>query len=844
MQGCIHKGEDPMFQRGNQKRNGKRARYARPILALILVSMVVVAGVLVHVLAADGDLDPTFNMDGKVTTNFPGGSEQAHDVAIQADGKIVAVGYATHFIGDVTAGGNLDFAVARYKTNGDLDDTFGNGGLVTIDFDGGDDIANAVAIQSDGKIVVAGPTTDKSTTFGLARLNTDGSLDDGSMNDSTPGDSFGPSGGKTETFITGNDVLNDIVIQSDGKIVAAGVTGTPSPSVVAGLDGQEFALARYNTDGSLDDGSVNDSTPGDEFGDGGIVLTDFPGPSDDVAYGVALQSDGKIVVAGVTNPISTPPPVTAGGSGSDFALARYNTDGSLDSGGMGDSTPSDEFGAAGLVVTDFNGRNDAARSVAIQTDGKIVAGGYTVNAETGLDFALARYNVDGGLDDGTAGDSTPGDSFGGDGKVDTDFDATSDIGYALAIQVDGKIVLAGTSGPRFTLSEGAVLTPSGSTGDDFALARYNTNGNLDPTFSTDGLVTTDFFAGTDRALGVAIQKDGKIVAAGFADNDGQQFALARYLTTIASADLSVTVTDSPDPVFGGKNILYKVKITNNGPAKATNVTLRDRTPRSSHFVSAIPTHGSCTEEDTIVTCNLGTLTSGQMVTVNITVQSLTVGNTIYDAEARVSADQPDPDLSNNSVFESTRVIDFRKLSFSPPIVTGGCQNSTGTLLLTSPAPETGLTVRLSDNSTATAIPSTLFVPAGQTMASFPVTTQMVSTEQIVTITANIGSNGITGRVKLLPVRVSSLSFTPNPVQGGSAATGHITLSCAPEHSVVITLKSNSPTAKPVQSQITIPAGQTMGTFDVQTLHVTSPRDVLFTATANGGIEQATLHVIP
>jgi uncharacterized delta-60 repeat protein/uncharacterized repeat protein (TIGR01451 family) len=800
------------------------------------------AGLLVKVLAADGDLDPTFNMDGKVTTNFPGSPERAHAVAIQPDGKIVAAGFANSVTPGATAGGQRDFAVARYKTNGDLDTTFGSGGLVTIDFNGFDDIANAVAIQSDGKIVVAGFATVEGINFALARLNTDGSLDDGTMDDSTPGDSFGTDG-KVETFINGTDAINDIVIQSDGKIVAAGATGMVTASVAAGLDGEEFALARYNEDGSLDSGTMGDSTPGDSFGNGGIVITDFPGPSDDAAYGVALQTDGKIVAAGVTSPIPSPI-VAAGGTGSDFALARYNEDGSLDSGGMGDTTPSDDFGTAGLVITDFNGGDDVGRDVVIQSDGKIIAGGYTNDSETGLDFALARYNTDGSLDDGTGTDSTPSDNFGGDGRVTTDFDATSDLGYALALQIDGKIVLAGTSGPRFTFSEGAALSPDGSSSFDFALARYNTNGTLDSTFSTDGLVTTDFFGSTDEAHGVAIQSDGKIVAAGFANNSGEQFALARYLVTIESADLSVDVTDSPDPTVGGKNITYKVKITNNGPALATNVTLVDRTPRSSTFVSARPSQGSCMEDDTVVTCHLGNLPSGAMAIVNIVVQTKTVGDTIYDAEAEVSADQPDPNLANNVDFESTRVIDFRKLSFSPPIVTGGCQNTVGTLLLTSAAPEGGLRVNLSDNSPDVDVPAVINVPAGQTSVNFTAITHMVSTEQIVSVTAFIGTNSIVGRIKLLPVRVSSLSFSPNPVHGGSPATGMVTLVCAPEQDVLVRVRSDKAAAKPVETQFVIPAGHTTGQFMISTLPVSSPTNVTFTVLANGGSKSAVLQVIP
>ncbi len=181
---------------------------------------------------------------------------------------------------------------------------------------------------------------------------------------------------------------------------------------------------------------------------------------------MAIQSDGKIVVAG--------------GSGSTFALARYNANGSLDT----------TFDGDGKLTTTFGGTSSAAYGVAIQSDGKIVAAGYSLSATNNQDFALARYNTDGSLDT----------SFDGDGKLTTDFGSFFDFAFSVAIQSDGKIVAAGNSG-------------AGNT-QDFALARYNTNGSLDTSFDVDGKVTTSFAAGNDIAYSVAIQTDGKIVAAG------------------------------------------------------------------------------------------------------------------------------------------------------------------------------------------------------------------------------------------------------------------------------------------------------------------------------------------
>jgi uncharacterized delta-60 repeat protein len=344
----------------------------------------------------DGSLDPTFGVGGEVTTSFFGSNDEARAVAIQGDGKIVVAGWA------LNASTDWDFALARYKTDGSLDSTFGTGGKVTTDFFGFADFANAVAIQGDSKIVVAGDAAHSFTSptnydFALARYNADGTLDS----------TFG-SGGKVTTEFSGNDdSAQGLAIQGDGKIVAAGFAVVTAPV-------GDFALARYNPDGTLDTA----------FGTGGKVTTDFRGGSD-AAHGVAIQGDGKIVAAGVN----------AIGNG-DFALARYNADGTLDG----------TFGTGGRVSTGFLGDRDSATAVAIQGDGKIVAVG-SANG-TDYEFALARYNPDGTLD-GT---------FGSGGKVTTDFFGGDDFANGAAIQADGDITAAG-------------YAPTGSS-TEFALARY------------------------------------------------------------------------------------------------------------------------------------------------------------------------------------------------------------------------------------------------------------------------------------------------------------------------------------------------------------------------------------
>ena len=403
-------------------------------------------------LIAQNNLDPTFGNGGKVVTHVFD-ADFATSVVLQPDGKLIVAGSSSN-----TA--SPDFLIVRYNGDGSLDTSFGNGGMVTTDF-GASDFAHAVAVQPDGKIVAAGLSQSQSSgNIVLARYNADGSLDS----------TFG-NGGKITTDINGQYERADaLVLQADGKLVTAGFT--------CGGGRCNFALIRYNPNGSLD------ST----FGSGGIVITNFGGQGD-AAYTLVLQADGKIVAAG-----------SAGlAANSDFALARYNSNGTLDT----------TFGTGGKVTTDF-GDFEGAGDVVIQPDGKIVAAGYTFDGDFDNDyrkFSLARYNADGTLDA----------TFGSGGKVITEFGPSGSFTglSGLALQADGKIVVAGTV-QRFN--------------EDFALVRYYTNGTLDRTFGTGGKITTDF-GGFDRATGVVIQPDGKIVAAGYTiyGNNSSYTALARYL---------------------------------------------------------------------------------------------------------------------------------------------------------------------------------------------------------------------------------------------------------------------------------------------------------------------------
>jgi uncharacterized delta-60 repeat protein len=366
--------------------------------------------------------------------------------------------------------------IAMHAADGDRDVSFGAGGIVTTDFGGNFDGGNAIAVQGDGKIVAAGAShAGLVGDFAVARYNPDGSLDT----------TFGTGGQVTLDLGGGsNDVARALAIQADGKIVVAGDTTGALPPW-----DHNFAVVRYNSNGTLDPTFEGD----------GIAITDFGSPIFEGAMSVAIQSDGRIVAAGAAfNPITQ----------LDFAVARYNPDGSLDASFHGD----------GRVTTPISLVNfDAATSVAIHADGRIVALGFS-----GFDAALVRYNADGSLD------ATFGGGTGtGPGIVTTDYGGASDRGMGLAIQPDGKLVTVGRS--------------SGAA--DFVLARYDGNGALDATFGTGGLVATDFPDASGSGSGVALQVDGKIIAIGRYNagmSTGDDFAVARYDTSGAL-----------DPTFGG-----------------------------------------------------------------------------------------------------------------------------------------------------------------------------------------------------------------------------------------------------------------------------------------------------
>ncbi|WP_432752536.1 calcium-binding protein [Streptomyces sp. JL2001] len=520
--------------------------------------------------AAPGDLDPGFSGDGKVVTDVAN-VEESQDVVVQPDGKILTLGNGFDFDGP------NDFQLVRYNADGSLDTSFGGGdGIVVTDFGAAtNDEARALTLQA-GKIVAVGrsDTPDGSRAqLAVARYLADGSLDTAFDGD-----------GKVVTALGGSvsTVGNAVTSGTDGRIL------------VGGTYGGDAMVAAFTATGALDlFGEDNSGKAVFPFAGGGSSIQDL-----------TVYSGGLLVAAG-----SSP---------AGFGLVRLYQET-----GVADET----FGDGGKVATAFG---TSAESVALHPGGKIVAAGSSGDG-VGSQFAVARYDENGALDP----------AFDGDGKVTTSFGGTGAAGRDMAVQTDGRIVVAGAAN------------------SDFALARYNTDGSLDTGFSGDGRVTTDFEGNFDDGRAVALQPDGKIVMAG---NGSDNHAVARYQISGTppppSVDLSVTKT-GPAVVSIGDQATYTIRVTNNSTTTATAVSISDTlTGGSGTLLSATPSRGGpCTVNPTTMNCRLGDLAAGASATVTVVAEPRATGTlTDWVATAAVEAD---PVPANNNANAATTVNNAR-----------------------------------------------------------------------------------------------------------------------------------------------------------------------------------------
>jgi len=389
-----------------------------------------------------GSLDTTFGTNGVGSYCLPQGiSGYGADATFQSNGKTLQLFF--DYTNPIT--------LLRWNQNGSIDSSFGNNGLITYNnvfpFINGGYYTFKTAVQHDDKIIIMGLQQNNTfnNAYWIARLQPDGALDP----------SFNGTGYKDVTFGSVQDRATCVALKADGKILLGGTSGNTA---------QFFSVARLNSDGSYDS----------SFGTGGKVQILFSG-SESFVESMAVQDDGKIVLGGYTV-----------GGAKDFALARINSNGSLDT----------TFGVNGKVVTDLLvSYSTIIKDMLIEPDGKIIVSGF-YSFEVDSRFCMVRYNPNGTMDT----------TFGTNGlTVDTNY-YTSYFSN-ISRQIDGKIVTAGNT-----------------FGQDFIISRYNNNGTIDTTFGTNGYVNAIPDVG-GGSVTVLVQPDNKIVAVGGSildNNDGNQ----------------------------------------------------------------------------------------------------------------------------------------------------------------------------------------------------------------------------------------------------------------------------------------------------------------------------------
>ena len=413
-----------------------------------------------------GSLDSSFNGDGTDEWDFGANSlEIAYSSLLQPDGTFLIAGWSTLNI-------QPDYAVIRYTASGERDTTFGVNGFVLKDYIGTADRCQALTTQPDGKILLVGSTDiNAKSDFSVLRLNTDGS----------PDSTFGQNGWVITDMGTEYEFANTVAVQPDGKIILAG-------RVAEGFF-SDFAMVRYTPDGKIDS----------LFGNNGMVITNLK--EEDAVNDIIIQPDGKIILAGFSS-------VSAKG---DFALVRYNPDG----------TPDKFFGDGGKSLTDLEGANDSdfINEVVLLQDGRILAAGNANNnnLEFTSDAGMVMYMPDGSLDE----------TFGTNGIVIKSFGSKTNI-EGLAVQPDGKILLCGTSDLVFGQNQ-------------WLVTRFFSDGSIDTTFGSYGIVTTPMGGNNTFPNGIYVQPDTRILVGGSAGiSPNFNFAAARY---IADFQLSSTVSE-------------------------------------------------------------------------------------------------------------------------------------------------------------------------------------------------------------------------------------------------------------------------------------------------------------
>jgi uncharacterized delta-60 repeat protein len=455
---------------------------------MVKTTLLVLMTCILFLNQAVAQYDNTFGNNGIVITPDITSGVDYNDCAIQPDGKIVVAGNGVGYV-----------KVARYNADGTLDNSFGNSGIVITNLSGtfDDPYIHSVVLLANGKIIVGGRAEEWFNAYSgliLICYNSDGSLDL----------SFGNQG--ILLYPAGNfSSITDIKVQPDGKIIAAGDVH---------YGGFDVIVVRLYPNGSFDT----------SFGNGGIASTWYNNYSEHMRS-IALQPDGKIVMGGS---------IYVNGN-YDFAIYRLDTVGSLDS----------TFGVNGRVIRDIGTDHDRIFGIALQDDGKIVAGGTTINSTSQYgNFALTRYNTNGTIDS----------TYGTNGIVITQMQDSSNLAD-LVIQPDNKIVAVGST----------TMLPNQD--NAIVIARYDTTGTPDPTLGMGGVVVTQINSQDQSLQAVLVQPDGKIVAAGMtyntneAQDDGLVIRLIPHpaLGVLDFSDTPNALNVYPNPITESATLTYTLQ---------------------------------------------------------------------------------------------------------------------------------------------------------------------------------------------------------------------------------------------------------------------------------------------
>ncbi len=768
-----------------------------------------------------------------------------------AGGASVGTDPTSIVAGDFNSDGKLDLAVANSGSN-NLTVRLGNGSGLFPD-------ANAVTIGASNfpsSVAVADFNNDGKLDLAAANRNSDNVMVWRNTCDLTPcgGVRFRQPAGSP--LITGNFPFANAVadFNRDGKPDMAvihqfathvairlgnGVGGfTSAPNVPIGSKALDVATGDFNSDGKPDLAVVN---------------TDDDHDTDSVSI---LLGDGA---GGFT----AGPELVANSIAASVVVADFNRDGKED-----------------LAVA-----NAGSRTVSMLLgDG---AGGFTKVADVpvGIDpFSLttADFNLDGNPDlavanaaddtvsillgDGTGGFTSAPSLTTGDNPVhitvgDFNRDSSPDLAVANLYSLSVSIRVGHGDGTFSTRPD----VPAGTNPSFIGLGDFNMDGKQDlavSNFFTNRVVIrlgADFPDLFTAAPDLTVGQDPAYVAVADFNRDGKpDLAVSNSASDNVSihlngcsppAELAITQTASGPRFLAGQTVSYTVQVTNNGPYAVTGVAgdpgavVTDVLPGPLTFVSA-PNCGYASGTRT-VTCNITTIGVGVTVTRTITARVNAAG--VINNKTVVKGTGRDSVSTNNSATTTVTGVSLKSVTLSPTTIAGGCGSATGTVTLTSAAPAGGALVKLVSNNAAVVVPASVTIAAGQTTATFMATTNIVNANKAVGVTAFLpNTNPVvskTANLVLTPI-LTSLTLSPNPVQGGTPVTGTLMLACAAPQNITFTLSSNNAAATPDVSSVTINAGQSSKQFTITTQTVTAQKTAVIKATSAGGTKQTNLIIQP